>query len=206
MNSKEYREMVANNTVAKVSEMVKDGNIDISAYKLSDSEKKIDSVTNKHLIAIDPGNMESAYCIIEYDTLKPIAFGKVENKAIDHILMQYSDNNKCEHMAIEMIASYGMAVGKEVFDTCVWIGRYIEQARHCFVGYDYVYRKDVKIALCGSMKAKDTNIRQALIDRFGEVGTKNNQGYFYGFKADIWSAYAVGITYLDKKKFESRVK
>jgi hypothetical protein len=48
------------------------------------------------------------------------------------------------------------------------------------------------------MKAKDSNIRQSLIDRFGVVGVKNNQGWFYGFKSDIWSAYAVGCTYLDR--------
>jgi hypothetical protein len=52
------------------------------------------------------------------------------------------------------------------------------------------------------MKAKDGNIRQALIDRFGVVGTKKNQGWFYGFSGDIWSAYAVGITYKDKLPFE----
>jgi hypothetical protein len=54
--------------------------------------------------------------------------------------------------------------------------------------------------LCNSMKAKDSNIRQALIDRFGEVGVKKAPGWFYGFKKDVWAAYAVGVTYLDKIK------
>lgn len=77
-------------------------------------------------------------------------------------------------LIIEMIASYGMAVGKEVFETCVWIGRFEELALSRAVATKYIYRKDEKMNICHSMKAKDSNIRQALIDRFGEVGTKRN--------------------------------
>lgn len=99
-----------------------------------------------------------------------------------------------------MVASYGMPVGETVFQTCVWIGRFIQQIDEIGKEYSYIYRKDEKINICHSMKAKDSNIRQALIDRFGEVGTKKNPGWFYGFKADIWQAYAVGITYLDMQK------
>ncbi len=65
-----------------------------------------------------------------------------------------------------------MSVGKTVFDTCVWIGRFIQQVDEIGKEYSYIYRKDEKMNLCHSMKAKDSNIRQALIDRFGEVGTK----------------------------------
>ncbi len=144
------------------------------------------------ILAIDPGNIESAYCVIDKETYKPIEFGKIDNQLLLIKLCEL----KYETLVIEMIASYGMPVGKEVFETCVWIGRFI-QRRDC-ASYYYVYRKDEKINICGSMKAKDSNIRQALIDRFGQVGTKKNPGWFYGFKADIWSAYAVGITYLDK--------
>ena len=150
------------------------------------------------IISIDPGCLDSAYVVMEAD-YKPVEFGKVKNEEIFTILLankfEYRSNPKI--LVIEQIASYGMAVGAEVFETCVWSGRFWEFALANDYKVDRLYRKDVKINLCGTMKAKDANIRQALIDRFGEVGTKANKGWFYGFKADIWQSYACGATYLD---------
>ena len=89
--------------------------------------------------------------------------------------LEFLQNNKecgfncVGDIVIEMIASYGMPVGKEVFETCVWIGKFAEASG---MKENYIYRKDEKMNLCHSMKAKDSNIRQALIDRFGVVGTK----------------------------------
>ena len=148
------------------------------------------------MLSIDPGNVESAYCLIDRETYKPIEFGKINNYELVYKIKE-NGFSYYDDFVIEMVASYGMAVGKEIFDTCVWIGRFIEASR--IIEPKYIYRKEVKINLCNSMKAKDSNIRQALIDRFGVVGTKKNKGWFYGFKADIWSAYAVGITCLDKE-------
>lgn len=152
------------------------------------------------ILSIDPGNIESAYCLIDMETYRPIEFGKIENT----ILLEYIKEKALdiEFLVIEMIASYGMAVGKTVFDTCVWIGRFIQEYSSMLYipNYAYIYRKEEKMNLCNSMRAKDSNIRQALIDRFGEVGTKNNKGWFYGFKKDIWAAYAVGVTFLDKQQ------
>lgn len=150
------------------------------------------------LIAIDPANIESAYCLIDTETFKPFVFGKIPNLELLHYLQEPFAFKAV--VAIEMIASYGMAVGKEVFETCLWIGRFMQAAETSGAEVKLIYRKDVKMNLCGSMKAKDTNIRRALIDRFGEVGTKKAQGWFYGFKSDIWSAYAVGVTYLDTQR------
>ena len=142
------------------------------------------------ILAIDPGNIESAYCVIDSKTYKPLEFNKIKNETLE-VGFWNQNQYKIDKLVIEMIASYGMAVGKEVFDTCVWIGRFIELASLQAIEVEYIYRKDEKMNLCHSMKAKDSNIRQALIDRFGVVGTKKNPGWFYGFKADIWSAYAV---------------
>jgi hypothetical protein len=152
------------------------------------------------ILAIDPGNVESAYVLVEDDLSRVVEKGKVENfELVDIILRIRDEHSSLEHIAIEMIASYGMAVGKTVFETCVWIGRFAQLIRVEFgVEPEFIYRSEEKMCLCHSMKAKDSNIRQALIDRFGEVGTKKNPGYFYGFKKDIWSAMAVAVTYHEK--------
>lgn len=151
------------------------------------------------ILAIDPGDIYSGYCIVDYETYAPIEFGKIKNDEIIDVIRK----KEHDYAVIEMIASYGLAVGKNVFDTCVWIGRFIQELR---CPYEYVYRREEKINICGSMKAKDTNIRHALIDRFAKhdfkngKGTKQNPDFFYNFKSDIWSAFAVACTYLDKKK------
>ena len=141
------------------------------------------------ILAIDPGNVVSAYVLMDKN-YKIHEKGIVENKELLDICI----NKTYSHLTIEMIASYGMPVGKEIFETCVWIGRIIQVTNK---PYTMIYRKEEKINLCGSMKAKDSNIRQALLDRFGIVGTKKEPGWFYGMKKDMWSAYAVGTTYLD---------
>lgn len=153
------------------------------------------------ILAIDPGNTQSAYVLIDEITYKPIDFGILSNgDLLDDMKADFSQCNPPETVVIEMVASYGMAVGKTVFDTCVWIGRFTQQAYTQGSTVEYIYRHEEKINLCHTMQAKDSNIRQALIDRFGIVGTKRDKGFFYGFKRDIWAAYAVGVTYLDIQK------
>jgi hypothetical protein len=147
------------------------------------------------ILAIDPGNVESAYVLMG-ENLKPVEFGKIPNEEMLSTVNTYNVLQTVDDFAIEMVASYGMPVGESIFETVFWIGRFWEETGN-ITRKARIYRKDVKMNLCGSMKAKDSNIRQALIDRFGVVGVKKAPGWFYGFKADIWSAYAVGVTYYD---------
>lgn len=158
------------------------------------------------ILAIDPGNIESGYAIIEMPDFKLIEFGKVKNeKLLADIEDRFVYDTTIDAVAIEMVASYGMAVGKSVFDTCVWIGRFVQALAND--GVDYVYRKDEKMCLCGSMKAKDSNIRQALIDRYAKHDFKNGKGVkknpdtFYGVSKDVWQAIAVGVTYYENISF-----
>jgi hypothetical protein len=150
------------------------------------------------ILAIDPGNEQSAFVL--FDNGHITHMGKVANESLLADLRRECgcELSTAECIAIEMVASFGMPVGREVFDTVLWTGRFIEAADR---PHTLVYRRDVKLHLCHSPRANDASIRQALIDRYGgkekAIGRKAAQGPLYGIKADIWSALAIAITYSD---------
>lgn len=146
------------------------------------------------IIALDPGPSETGYCILRRGVV--LECGTAPNEQVKQEMLADSDGWRTGLLAIEMIASYGMPVGREVFETCLWIGRFIE-AHHG--EHVLVYRKDVKLHLCGTSRAKDANVRQSLIDQFGPgkpaaVGTKKSPGPLYRVKGHAWSALAVAVT------------
>lgn len=154
------------------------------------------------LFAIDPGSAESAYCMLDASAT-PLHFAKLPNADLVSLLRNYAPS--CTETVIERVASYGMPVGREVFDTCEWIGRFSQVSEDLRVPVSYVLRQEEKLAICKSTKANDATIRRALIDRFARhdfgsgKGTKKNPDFFYGFKADVWSSYAVGVTHLSRR-------
>jgi hypothetical protein len=148
------------------------------------------------ILAIDPAPRDSGYVILNSNNIELIAFGKVSNEALSVIIKE----GFYDIIAMEMIGFMGMGVGKDVFETCVWIGRFLEMSGKPF---QYIYRREEKINLCKSMKADDSAISKALVKRFAKFdfvrgkGNKKKHDYFYGFAGDMWSAFAVAITYID---------
>jgi hypothetical protein len=151
------------------------------------------------ILAIDAGNTYSGVAIVELPEFRLVWFGKLPNEEIYDVVKNFH----IDEVALEMVACYGMPVGRDVFETCVWIGRFIEELKDHKISY--VYRKDEKMCLCGSLKAKDSNIRQALINRYAKhdfktgKGTKKNPDVFYGVANDVWSAIAVAVTHYEMK-------
>ena len=153
-----------------------------------------------NLLAIDPGPEQSAIVLIQEDLITHKA--KLTNHDVFAWIRQpgYPFQNP-SHVSIEMIASYGMPVGAEVFETCVWIGRFWQVAVEAGRACEKVYRKDVKLWLCGTNRAKDANVRQALLDKFPrtgggktpQIGTKSQPGPLFGFAGDMWAALAVAM-------------
>lgn len=153
------------------------------------------------VLAIDPGTMESGW--VRFCNEHVIDSGVWKN----HDMLAMIDQGGFDDMAIEMIASYGMAVGREVFETCVWIGRFVEAFRDPDA-VKLVYRRDVKLHLCGTTKAKDANVRQAILDLFPrigggktpQVGTAKQPGPLYGVSSHAWPALGVALTAIEREE------
>ena len=135
------------------------------------------------IIGIDPGPVNQS-CVMYEPVMKRVLSVATYRNDFKSKFFLNSD------IAIEWIESYGMAVGQDVFCTVFQIGRMQQQLG----AVRLIPRRDVKLTLCGSARAKDTNIRQALIDAIGPVGTKKNPGPLYGVTGHYWAALAVAYT------------
>lgn len=147
------------------------------------------------ILAIDPGTTESAYVVM--NDLQIVAAYIVPNRdLLAYIINVYHDMPaKVDVMAIEMMQGLGMPVGKETFETVWWIGRFCQACGG--IPFHRIYRKDVKLHICGDSRVKDANIRQALLDKLGPQGTKKEPGPTYGLSRHMWAALAVGVTFLE---------
>ena len=144
-----------------------------------------------NILALDPGTTETGWALLSLEG-RVVDSGVLANADMLERLRVHAIN-PATWLAIEMIASYGMPVGREVFETCVWIGRF-KQAWRAPDEVQLVYRQDVKLYLCGTPRAKDPNVRQALLDLLGPQGTKKSPGPTYGVKSHAWAALGVAVT------------
>lgn len=168
-------------------------------------------MSGNRIIAIDPGTEKTAWVVMDSDTRQIIDHGITDNHKMFEVLnlAQGSPDvghHNVKHMAIEMIASMGMAVGQSVFETAVWIGRFIQEWITYGNTYELIYRADEKLHLCNNPRAKDSNIRVSILDsysidehgdRIDPVGNKRNPGPLYGISKDVWSAIAVAKVALE---------
>lgn len=121
-----------------------------------------------NIIAIDPGSEYSAFVI--YNGVAPHGFGKVTNQRMREVLIHHKSpyrvvECRAETLVVEMLKPRGMPTSMEEMRTLWWIGRFAE-----IWGdrpYEEVGRMDVKLHMCGSVRASDPNIRRAVIDKWG---------------------------------------
>lgn len=163
------------------------------------------------LLAIDPGSEHSAWVELDAHTRKPYDFNITQNRAMCGILVAH----QCETCVCEWMEPRGMPTAKQEFETAFWVGRFCQAWSAHADFFERVKRQTVKHIICGNMAARDSNIRQAIIDRYpasgrtgkGEpsaIGTKKQPGPLYGIKRDMWQALAVGLTWLETRKEEEK--
>lgn len=154
------------------------------------------------VLAIDPGYRQSAYVALRAGDRVVVDHAVLDNADLLAMLRRYRGESV---VVIEMIESFGMAVGREVFATVHWSGRFTEAVEHRGGRVEQLARRIVKLHLCGQSRAKDPNVRAALLDLYGPgrelaVGTKARPGPLYGIAGDRWAALAVGVTYVDQRR------
>jgi hypothetical protein len=146
------------------------------------------------VLGVDPGTTQTAYAL--WDGKHVLECDIVPNeRMLEMVRGNHWDANL--PLFIEMVASYGMPVGKEIFETVLWIGRFVEVWDIKEQPWKLIYRQEVKLFHCHQARAKDSNIAQALRDKYGQVGTKKSPGPLYGVKKDIWSALAIATYSLE---------
>jgi len=131
------------------------------------------------IIGIDPGNIESAICV--YDGERIFYCAKVPNGDLFRIIKEHHDEftlyrKTPARVYMETIQSYGMSVGQEIFDTCFFIGRMQQRMEDNSILYNMVKRKEIAQHHCLSVKANDSNITTALVDRFDPSRTFGKYG------------------------------
>lgn len=109
------------------------------------------------ILSIDAGTTDSGFAIISFP-FSLLRFGKIKNEELRSLVL----NEKYDVMVYEKFQSMGMPVGASTFESVEWNGVFRECARSRDIPVCTVYRKEEKQILCGSLKAKDANIRQAI--------------------------------------------
>ncbi len=144
------------------------------------------------VLALDPGPEETAAVVWNGSSIEWMR--DCPNAEVPELFsILQVDAVACEHLQCQ-----GMAVGKETFESAYAIGSFRAWAEMVGVPFHRVYRSEVKMTLCGNMRAKDGNIRQALIDLIGPQGKKKSPGPTYGVGGHRWAALAIGVTFLKR--------
>lgn len=181
---------------------------------------------NRNILAIDPGTTQSAYAGMRED-YSLIAAADVDNDVVlnlislggyDVLVIECMEARTFFNSKNDGKKRPPQKIGNETYETCYWIGRFMEAALRAGMDVQRVTRGEEKSRIIPTKKNKlpplpepvpkgtDPQIRAGLIQRFAKFDKRNGRGkakekdVFYGFAGDMWSAFAVGVVYLDREK------
>jgi hypothetical protein len=151
------------------------------------------------VLAVDPGTEQSGWVLWNSELQRIERFAIEANQAVRDVLRSLVP--EADELVIEEFESFGMAVGKEVFRTVFWYGRFAERWEAASGRQAWLMpRRAVKIAHCGTSRGTDATVWQAIVDRFGPPGTSKQRGVLFGIKSHMRSALALAIAFADQRE------
>ena len=131
-----------------------------------------------YTVAIDPGTSKSCWVVID-ELLRPIGYAWEENLDVlmRELIVTGEPGTALQHywrfgdevdervplnLVIEDVTSMGRAVGKDVFETVKWAGRFDSS-----LSARWISRPAVKTWITGKASTKDAEVREGVINRYG---------------------------------------
>ena len=155
------------------------------------------------IIGIDPGTTQGAFIVLDVESKTILKHGIIPNWDLLEMLRNWPQETDPVSVTCETIQAYGQVVGAETFETCFWIGRATEICYLKDIPFTPAKRKDIIMTHCATNKAKDSDVRRAMIEYIGEPGTKKKPGPTWGISSHEWSALAVA-TFIPVQKENDR--
>ena len=137
------------------------------------------------IFGVDPGPKVSTW--VKYGDNTILAFGR---DVANHTLLENIALADAP-IIVEDIENMGQTVGESTFLTARWSGRFEERAFRAGVELHFLKRTAIKLHLCGKRNCKGTQVRLALLERFGNIATA-------GIADHAWSALAIAVTWEDQ--------
>lgn len=137
------------------------------------------------ILGIDPGPKQSAYVVYSNRAEHIGGLDIVTNKYLRDLLL----SNDFHKIAIEIPSLRGSIVWQQVIDTAFEAGRIIGDCWNFVKVNPQQWRRHIT----GLVNAKDVQVKQCLMARFGTKGTKKNPGKLYGVKSHIWDALGIAV-------------
>ena len=158
------------------------------------------------MLGIDPGPRDSGLTWWDTDAEKVRESREDLN---DNILRELRDNPipmcAAAMIIIEDPQPMRRPASEDFIDTCKWSGRFREAIEG---GLDLatigslimIPYREVSQHFCRIVGAKETFVKRAIIEKYGDPGTKSKPGKLYGTKGHGWSALAVCIVASERLK------
>lgn len=167
-------------------------------------------IKQARILAIDQGTTHSGVVVLDVELAHPSVARKdvlvyhshMSNADIladlDAVGLRVEWAADVTHVVIEKFACYGNPVGADTLET-VHFGGYLHHVIKARLGVPVhrVLFKDVSMQLCLRNSASDAMVRQALIDRYGQPGTKKEPGLLYKVNEHSRSALAAAVVFRD---------